>query len=133
MVDKKVCDCEKRNYPNTWKMRLALNYFHMHRKYEEESKTHPSYVCVHRVWLQSASPTDRDMWHYIGEPLKSIPLFSKRYALEKFMQMMDEYAVEDQPSLDNTLPISRIEVTYSDVVAHGYPKHELPPTYKLNA
>jgi len=131
VIDKRVCDAEKRNYPKSWRMRLALRYLHAHEKWETDSaytKSHPSYVCVYRLWLHTCGPEQEGNWYYLGEPLKSIPLFSKRYAIEKFIEMIDMYQLDTQPSLKKGIPISRIDISYSDTVARSFPKNELIST-----
>ena len=135
VIDKRVCDAEKRNYPKSWMMRLAIRHLIDHEKWETDSpypKPHPSYVCVYRLWLHACGPEEEGHWYYIGEPLKSLPLYSKRQALEKFIEMIYMYQVDTQPSLNKGIPISRIDIRYSDTVAHGFPKNDLPPTYSTN-
>ena len=109
----------KKFYPNTYKARYALQAYKQHRHYEDQD---PSVITVHETTLNYGGPEEGGWWYQAGLPVRSHCIFSKKQAIQTFIQYFEEYEIEGQPSLGDSTTYSNYELMFSNALARAYPE-----------
>ena len=109
----------KRSYPRTYKVRYALQQYNSHVEWEGQD---PSVITIHETTLNYGGPEEGGWWYQAGYPVRSHCIFSKKQAIQVFIQYFEEYEIEGQPSLGDTTTSSNIELSFSNRYAEVYPK-----------
>jgi len=105
-------------YPNTWKVRWAIQNYQTHIQFEDKE---PTTITLHSTYLRYGGPEEGGWWYQEGYPEETHCIFSKKQAIRKYMQLADEYQIIDQPSLGDTTTSSNWELTFSNDYARIYP------------
>ena len=111
-------------YPRTWKLRRALNSYNIHKEWEGEE---PTTVTVHETYQCYGGPEEGGWWYTKGWPVQTICIFSKKQAVEAYIQYSDTYEVWDQPDLGLSTTRTNYDINFSDDYAKVYP--ETKPHY----
>jgi hypothetical protein len=82
----------KKFYPRTYKLRYAIQRYNTHVEWEGQ---------------------DPSVTHCV---------FSKKQAVQAFIEYFEEYEIADQPSLGLTSTYSNYEVNFDNKYAESYPK-----------
>ena len=109
----------KKFYPNTYKARYAIGAYNQHRYWEHED---PTVITIHETTLNYGGPEEGGWWYQAGYPVLSHCIFSKKQAIQAFIQYFEEYEIEGQPSLGDTTTYSNYELMFSNRYASVYPK-----------
>jgi len=105
-------------YPNTWKVRWAIQNYQTHIQFEDKE---PTTITLHSTYLRYGGPEEGGWWYQEGYPEETHCIFSKKQAIRKYMQLADEYQIVDQPSLGDTTTSSNWELSFSNDYARMYP------------
>ena len=114
----------KKFYPNTYKARYAIGAYNQHRYWEHED---PTVITIHETTLNYGGPEEGGWWYQAGYPVLSHCIFSKKQAIQAFIQYFEEYEIEGQPSLGDSTTYSNYELMFSNRYASVYP--ETKPYY----
>jgi len=105
-------------YPNTWKVRWAIQNYQTHIQFEDKE---PTTITLHSTYLKYGGPEEGGWWYQEGYPEETHCIFNKKQAIRKYMQLADEYQIVDQPSLGDTTTSSNWELSFSNDYARMYP------------
>jgi hypothetical protein len=108
----------KKFYPKTYKARYAINAYNTHKYFEHED---PTVITIHETTLNYGGPEEGGWWYQAGYPVRSHCIFSKKQAIQTFIQYFEEYEIEGQPSLGDSTTYSNIELGFSNGLAKRYP------------
>ena len=114
----------KRCYPNSWKARLAIQRYNVHQEWEDQD---PSTITIHETTLNYGGPEEGGWWYQAGYPVCTHCIFSKRQAIQTFIELFDEYEIADQPNLSDSTTYRNYEVNFANGYATVYP--ETKPHY----
>ena len=114
----------KRCYPNSWKARLAIQRYNVHQEWEDQD---PSTITIHETTLNYGGPEEGGWWYYAGFPVLTYCIFSKKQAIQTFIELFDEYEIADQPNLSDSTTYRNYEVNFANGYATVYP--ETKPHY----
>ena len=114
----------KRSYPNSWKSRLAIQRYQVHQEWEHQD---PSTITIHETTLNYGGPEEGGWWYQAGYPVLTHCIFSKKQAIQTFIQYFDEYEIAEQPSLGDSTTYHNYEVNFANGYATVYP--ETKPHY----
>jgi hypothetical protein len=114
----------RKSYPNSWKARLAIQRYQVHQEWEHQD---PTTITIHETTLNYGGPEEGGWWYQAGYPVLTHCIFSKKQAVQAFIQYFDEYEVAEQPSLGNSTTYSNYEVNFGNGYATVYP--ETKPHY----
>jgi len=105
-------------YPKTGSVRYALQSYNCHKEFEGKD---PTVVTVHETTLDYGGPEEGGWWYQSGYPQASHCIFSKRQAIQTFINLTEEYEVAEQPSLGLSTTYHNYEVNFSNGIAQRYP------------
>jgi len=108
----------RKSYPRTWKCRLAIQRYQVHQEWEHQD---PTTITIHETTLNYGGPEEGGWWYHAGLPVLTHCIFSKRQAIQTFIQYFDEYEVAEQPSLGLSTTYHNYEVNFSNDFAKLYP------------
>lgn len=114
----------QRFYPRTYKVRYAIQRYQTHKDWEQED---PTTITVHETTLNYGGPEEGGWYYQAGYPVLTHCIFSKKQAIQTFIQYFDEYEIAEQPSLGLSTTYSNYEVNFSNEYAKVYP--EIKPHY----
>lgn len=106
-------------YPRTWKERIALDRYRLHCQWEGQE---PTTITIHDTYLCYGGPEEGGWYYHQGHPLQTICIFSKKQAVETYLQYSEEYEVWDQPSLGLSTTESAVEINFANDFAKKYPE-----------
>jgi hypothetical protein len=109
----------KKFYPRTYKLRYAIQRYNTHLEWENQD---PTVITVHETTLSYGGPEEGGWYYHVGYPVLTHCVFSKRQAVQVFIQYFEEYEIADQPSLGLTSTYSNYEVNFDNKYAESYPK-----------
>ena len=109
----------KRFYPKSYKARLAIQRYDSHKEWEHEA---PTTITIHETTLNYGGPEEGGWWYYAGLPVLTHCIFSKKQAIQAFIQYFDEYEIADQPSLGDSTTYHNYEVNFANDFAKAYPE-----------
>ena len=67
-------------------------------------------------------PEEGGWYYHAGYPVLTHCIFSKKQAVQTFIQYFDEYEIQEQPSLGLSTTYSNYEVNFSTEYAKVYPE-----------
>lgn len=105
-------------YPRTYKLRYAIQRYNTHVEWEHED---PTVITIHETTLNYGGPEEGGWWYQAGLPVLTHCIFSKRQAIQTFIQYFDEYEIQEQPSLGISTTYSNYEVNFDSKYAAHYP------------
>ena len=109
----------RKSYPNSWKTRLAIQRYQVHREWEHQD---PTTITVHQTTLNYGGPEEGGWWYYAGFPVLTHCIFSKKQAIQTFIELFDEYELAEQPSLGQSTTYYNYDVNYANDYAKVYPE-----------
>lgn len=109
----------KRTYPSTYKVRYALQRYNSHREWEHQD---PTTITVHQTTLNYGGPEEGGWWYQAGYPVQTYCIFSKKQAIQTFIELFDEYELAEQPSLGQSTTYYNYDVNYANDYAKVYPE-----------
>ena len=111
-------------YPTTYKVRYAIQRYNAHKEWEHED---PTTITIHETTLNYGGPEEGGWYYQAGFPVLTHCIFSKKQAVQTFIQYFDEYEIAEQPSLGISTTYSNYEVNFNNAYAKVYP--EIKPHY----
>jgi hypothetical protein len=109
----------KKFYPCSYKARYAIAAYKQHRHYEDQD---PSVITLHETTLNYGGPEEGGWWYQAGLPVLSHCIFSKKQAIQTYIQYFEEYEIEGQPSLGDSTTYSNYELQFANALAKAYPE-----------
>jgi hypothetical protein len=109
----------KKFYPKTYKLRYAIQRYNAHLEWEHED---PTVVTIHETTLNYGGPEEGGWYYQAGYPVLTHCIFSKKQAVQTFIQYFDEYEIQEQPSLGISTTYSNYEVNFASAYATVYPE-----------
>ena len=109
----------KKFYPCSYKARYAIGAYKQHKYFEHED---PSVITLHETTLNYGGPEEGGWWYQAGLPVLTHCVFSKKQAVQTFIQYFDEYELADQPSLGLSTTYHNYEVNFANRYATVYPE-----------
>jgi hypothetical protein len=106
-------------YPRTWKERIALERYRLHCQWEGQE---PTTITIHDTYLCYGGPEEGGWYYHQGHPLQTICIFSKKQAVNTYLQYSEEYEVWDQASLGLSTTESAVEINFGNDFAKQYPE-----------
>jgi hypothetical protein len=106
-------------YPNSYKLRYGIQRYNAYRKWEDKD---PTTLTIHETTLNYGGPEEGGWWYQAGYPVLTRCIFSKKQAVQIFVELFEEYEVADQPDLGLTSTHSNYEVNFSNDYAKVYPE-----------
>jgi hypothetical protein len=106
-------------YPRTWKERIALERYKLHCKWEGQE---PTTITIHDTYLRCGGPEEGGWYYHQGYPLQTICIFSKKQAVNAYLQYSEEYEAWDQASLGLSTTESAVEINFGNDFAKQYPE-----------
>ena len=106
-------------YPKSYKARIAIQRYNTHLEWEGQN---PTTLTIHEAILNYGGPEEGGWWYESGYPCLTHCVFSKKQAVQAFIQYFDEYEVADQPSLGISTTYHNYEVNFSNGYATVYPE-----------
>jgi hypothetical protein len=108
----------KRLYPNTYKVRYALQQYKAHIEWEHQE---PTTLTIHETTLNYGGPEEGSWFYESGYPCLTHCIFNKKQAIQNFIYYCDEYGTWDQPDLGLTSTVSNYDINFSNDYAKIYP------------
>ena len=105
-------------YPRTYKLRYAIQRYQTHVEWEHED---PTVITIHETTLNYGGPEEGGWYYHVGHPVLTHCIFSKRQAIQTFIQYFDEYEIQERPSLGISTTYSNYEVNFDNKYAAHYP------------
>jgi hypothetical protein len=106
-------------YPRTWKERIALERYRLHCQWEGQE---PTTITIHDTYLCYGGPEEGGWYYHQGHPLQTICIFSKKQAVNTYLQYSEEYETWDQASLGLSTTESAVEINFGNDFAKQYPE-----------
>ncbi len=106
-------------YPRTYKVRYAIERYNAHKEWEHEE---PTTITIHETTLNYGGPEEGGWYYQAGIPVLTHCIFSKKQAVQTFIQYFDEYEIAEQPSLGISTTYHNYEVNFANDFAKFYPE-----------
>ena len=106
-------------YPKSWKARIAIQRYNTHLEWEHQD---PTTITIHEQTLNYGGPEEGGWHYYVGYPCLTHCIFSKKQAVNTYLQFSEEYEVWDQASLGLSTTESAVEINFGNDFAKQYPE-----------
>lgn len=112
-------------YPNSGAARYWIDQYNW---YQTHDGADPTTIQVHDIYQAYGGPEEGGWWYEVGQALATHCIFSKKQCIRRCIQLTEEYQLHNQPAINDTRNLSRIEARLDQGYARHYP--EVRPRYE---
>lgn len=112
-------------YPRTGAARYWIEQYNFTKSFDGEA---PTSIKIHDIYQVYGGPEEGGWWYETGAPVATHCIFSKKQCIKRCIDLTEEYQLHEQPAINDTRNLSRMEATLSHGYAEYYP--ETRPRYE---